>query len=154
MKKTTWADLTKHGRLGGGSFGDVFRATRKSVGDDVAVKVLRDVNNPLARAHLRREVEALMSFTHDGVVRILGYNLDEEPPFFIMPLMSGGALVEWAGKLEQPLLVLRPSALVDTPFMPRCGVVGQRFVDDGASIADRGGLPHRSAFRSSFSMPS
>jgi serine/threonine protein kinase len=104
MKKMTWADLVKQERIGGGGFGDVYRAFLKSDNAVVAVKVLRDVNNPLALNHFRREIEALMSFTHEGVVRIIGYNLSESPPFFVMPLMGGGALIEWAGKLDQPLL--------------------------------------------------
>src|SRR5207248_1375549 len=76
MNQVTWDDLELKEVLGAGGFGTVHRAVLRSSGAEVAVKVLRD------RAHLpsfRREVETLLSLTHDGIMRLLAYNLEADP---------------------------------------------------------------------------
>lgn len=92
-------------KISEGGFGDVFLAEQIGSGRTVAVKVLRDYRNADALRHFRREVEVLHSLGINGIIELLDYNLNVQPPFFIMPYMSGGTLSKWAGKLALPNFV-------------------------------------------------
>jgi serine/threonine protein kinase len=87
-----------------GGFGEVWRAVRRDTGDEVAVKVLRDASDLDARRRFEREVRMLLQLEHPGIMKLLGYRLDIERPFYVMPLMKGGCLTSWAGKLEHGLV--------------------------------------------------
>jgi len=92
-----WYQLGK--KISEGGFGDVYLATRLGTNDTIAVKVLRDYRNADALRHFRREVDVLHSLGIIGIIELLDFNLGVEPPFFVMPYMSGGTLLAWAGKL-------------------------------------------------------
>jgi serine/threonine protein kinase len=85
---------------GRGGFGEVWRAIRRDTGEEVAVKVLRDAADGDARKRLEREVKILLQLDHPGIVKLIAHRLDVERPFYVMPLMKGGCLSPWAGKLQ------------------------------------------------------
>jgi serine/threonine protein kinase len=84
-----------------GGFADVYRAVRRDNAQEIAVKVLRDFRNPDCRRRFEREIRTLEALQGKaGIVPILGNNLNAEPPYYVMPLMKGGTLAAWAGKLD------------------------------------------------------
>lgn len=85
--------------VGNGGFADVYRAIRSDTRAVVAVKVLRDFNNHEARHRFAREVRQLLGLRHRRVIAILDYNLNAKRPWYAMPLMKGGTLSRWAGKI-------------------------------------------------------
>ncbi len=85
---------------GRGGFGEVWRAIRTDTSEEVAVKVLRDATDAEARKRFEREVRILLQLDHPGIVKVIAYRLDVERPFYVMPLMKGGCLSPWAGKLH------------------------------------------------------
>lgn len=89
---------------GRGGFADVYRAVSSDTGREVAVKMLRDYQDLDARRRFQREVRILRSLRHSGIVSILDYNLELPQPFYVMPLMTGGCLTRWAGRLEPRVL--------------------------------------------------
>ncbi len=66
-----WGMLEVHERIGGGSFGDVYRARDTRLDRDVALKVLnRDASDP--RAEVVREARLLARIRHPNVVMVHG----------------------------------------------------------------------------------
>lgn len=92
-------------KINSGGFGDVFQATQIGSARTVAVKMLRDYHNADSRRHFHREVQLLRSLGINGIIELLDYNLTAEPPFYVMPYMSGGTLEQWVGKLPLPNVI-------------------------------------------------
>ena len=94
-----------HERIDGerGGFADVYRATQRETGREVALKMLREHNNADARHRFAQEVKIAKGLNHPGLMAILDANLDAERPFYVMPLMKGGCLTAWAGSLAHSL---------------------------------------------------
>lgn len=90
--------------IGGGGFADVWRAMRQDTGEEVAIKMLRDHDNHEARHRFAREVRMLQGLRHRRVIRMIEANIAAEKPFYVMPLMKGGALTRWAGNLAPQVL--------------------------------------------------
>jgi len=103
--------------IDGGGFADVFKA-RRSDGAVVAVKMLREHDDPAARRHFVREVRQLKTFAVNGLMPVLAANLDAEKPWYAMPLMGGGPLSQWAGKLPAAVIcqIARKAATVLMPM--------------------------------------
>jgi serine/threonine protein kinase len=97
-------DLKERIDGGRGGFGEVWRALRKDTGEEVAVKILRDANDADARKRFEREVKILLQLDHPGIVKLIAYRLDGERPFYVMPLMKGGCLSPYAGKLNHHVI--------------------------------------------------
>jgi serine/threonine protein kinase len=92
--------------LGHGGNGDLFLAQRSDTGENVVVKYLRDSQLPHARRAFAREVRILAQ-KRRHVVGILFARLDQDPPYYVMPYLSGGAVTQRAGRLtEQELLTV------------------------------------------------
>lgn len=74
----------------------VWRARDQTLGADVAVKLLRPglARDETARARFRAEAMNTRRARNDHVVEIHELILDANPPFFVMPLLSGGTLSE------------------------------------------------------------
>lgn len=85
--------------IGGGGFADVYRAVLRGTTRQFALKLLRDFRNPDARHRFAREVRMLRGLKHERVVKLIDANTNAEQPFYVMPLMSGGAMTAWAGRL-------------------------------------------------------
>jgi serine/threonine protein kinase len=81
--------------LAEGGMGAVFRARRRLLGDEVALKIVRsDLGaDPAARERFLREGRACAQLRHPNIVSILDYNLDPQGrPFLVMELLNGPSL--------------------------------------------------------------
>src|SRR5688572_15591970 len=81
--------------LAEGGMGAVFRARRRLLGDEVAIKIVRsDIGgDQAARERFLREGRACARLRHPNIVSILDYNLDAEGrPFLVMELLNGRSL--------------------------------------------------------------
>lgn len=76
------------GRIGGGSFGDVFKGVRKSDGFPVAIKKLRE--NALSQKMLLRELSILAGVNHPSCLTLIGFSLN--PVQIVTPFLSHGNL--------------------------------------------------------------
>ncbi|MGD9905691.1 MAG: protein kinase [Vicinamibacterales bacterium] len=84
------------GPLGSGGMGQVFRARRVRLGDEVALKALHPADGgPEATERFLRESRACARLRHPHIVTILDYDLDAAGrPFLVMELLNGPSLRE------------------------------------------------------------
>lgn len=86
--------------LGQGAYGQVWRGWQVRTRKEVAVKVFTQ-RTGLDWIFLQREVERLTRLDrHPHIVTLLDTNLDEEPPFYVMDLIEGGALNRWVNPVS------------------------------------------------------
>lgn len=85
------------GLVASGGMGQVYRARRVRLGDEVAIKVMLptpDVGEELAERFLR-ESRACAQLRHPNIVGILDFSVDGEGrPYLVMELLSGPSLRE------------------------------------------------------------
>ena len=108
------------GPLGAGGMGQVYRAKRMLLGDEVALKVIHATIDPGAQSELRerflRESRACAQIRHPHIVTLLDFNVDSSgQPYLVMELLSGPSLREeidlkGAMPAAQVLAILRPVA--------------------------------------------
>jgi len=88
------------GRLGTGGMGEVFRAKRLLLGDEVAIKVIRpadDERNVVGERFLR-ESRAIAALRHPNIVAILDFDIGAEgQPYLVMEYLNGPSLREELG---------------------------------------------------------
>jgi serine/threonine-protein kinase len=88
--------------LAEGGMGAVFRARRRLLGDEVAIKIVlaEYATDQAARERFLRESRACAQLRHPNIVSIYDYNVDTEGrPFLVMELLSGPSLrVEMVGR--------------------------------------------------------
>lgn len=84
------------GPLGAGGMGQVFRARRVRLGDEVALKALHPADSGAeATERFLRESRACAQLRHPHIVAILDYDLDAGGrPYLVMELLSGPSLRE------------------------------------------------------------
>ncbi|HXG39730.1 MAG TPA: protein kinase, partial [Candidatus Limnocylindrales bacterium] len=77
--------------LGQGGMAQIFRATDRQLGRDVAVKVLRPEygRDPDFLSRFRQEAQAAASLSHPNVVAVHDYGEDPQGPFIVMELVDG-----------------------------------------------------------------
>lgn len=95
--------------LAEGGMGAVYRARRRLLGDEVAIKIVRSdmATDRAAHARFLREARACAQLRHPNIVSILDFNLDElGQPFLVMELLNGRSL-------RQQLAGCAPMALAD-----------------------------------------
>ena len=82
------------GPLGAGGMGQVYRARRVRLGDDVALKALLSSDGDVEAAErFLRESRACAQLRHPNIVSILDFDVDaEKRPFLVMELLSGPSL--------------------------------------------------------------
>jgi serine/threonine-protein kinase len=102
-----------HEKLGDGGFGEVFRAVRLDDGLEVAIKFLHEGSGQEERHRFEREVRLLQAHAHPHIMTVLDHDLSAARPFYVMPLMTGGPLTRWAGKLSDAALRGVVRTLVD-----------------------------------------
>lgn len=73
--------------IGKGGFGEVFSVEGKD-GVRYALKICKSSDDDDLK-RFRREVRLLASVTHQNVIGVIHHNLDNKPPFFVMPLCEG-----------------------------------------------------------------
>lgn len=76
-------------RIGGGSFGEVWRAKHHVFGDIVAIKVPTD---PQYVHNLQREGVAVHGLKHPNIVKAIDLDPYGEPPYFVMEYVDGPSL--------------------------------------------------------------
>ena len=80
---------TLQGRLGAGTFGEAWAGIQLSTSQKVAVKIFSR-HQAMDWNLFRAEVQRLMEVAeHPNVVTLLDANLENTPPFFVMPLLGG-----------------------------------------------------------------
>jgi serine/threonine protein kinase len=85
------------GRLGTGGMGEVYRAHRLLLGDDVAVKIISAVarDPDMLRERFLRESRANAQLRHPNIVSVLDFNIDGEGrPYLVMEYLNGPSLAE------------------------------------------------------------
>jgi serine/threonine protein kinase len=85
------------GPLGSGGMGQVYRASRRLLGDEVAIKVMHAPRDaaPELRHRFLRESRACAQLRHPNIVSILDFNIGEDgSPYLVMELLSGPSLHE------------------------------------------------------------
>jgi serine/threonine protein kinase len=85
--------------LRSGGNGDIFIGQRSDTRESVVVKFLREYDLPHARKAFEREVRVLARNVH-GLITLLGSDTGAEHPYYVMPYLKGGALTQYAGRLN------------------------------------------------------
>lgn len=85
------------GLLGTGGMGEIYRARRLRLGDEVAIKVIRTtgVDDEALRDRFMRESRACARLRHPHIVAIHDFDVDDEGrPFLVMELLNGPSVRE------------------------------------------------------------
>ena len=101
--------------------GAVFRARRRLLGDEVAIKIVRaeSAGSQDARERFLRESRACAQLRHPNIVSILDFNLDAEGrPFLVMELLNGPSLRQEI-EARAPMVIADVQAIV----LPICGAL-------------------------------
>ncbi|MCC7124505.1 MAG: serine/threonine protein kinase [Acidobacteria bacterium] len=101
--------------LGSGGMGQVYRARRLRLGDEVAIKVMQDAAQAPPDLHERflRESRACAQLRHPGIVSILDFGVDAaRQPYMVMELLSGPSLGDEI-VLEAPMPPARVADILD-----------------------------------------
>jgi serine/threonine-protein kinase len=119
--------------LGEGGFGRVLLATDALTQKQVAVKVLKATWSPTHQARFRREVEETKKLRSHRIIKVLGDELANDPPFYVMPYLSRGSLRQYVFDLTRKQQVFtQPAALIAAAT-----------IAEGLRIAHDAGVHHR-----------
>jgi serine/threonine protein kinase len=102
------------GPLGSGGMGQVYRARRLRLGDEVAIKVVQTSDDAPADLHERflRESRASAQLRHPGIVAILDFGVDAaRQPYMVMELLSGPSLADEI-EIQAPMPPPRVAAIL------------------------------------------
>ena len=89
--------------LNSGGNGDLWLGQRSDDGVYVVIKYLREYKDQQYKKNFAREIR-ILSRGLPGVVAILFYNLEAQPPYYVMPYFPGGSLTKYAGRLTSSQL--------------------------------------------------
>ncbi|MCC7178118.1 MAG: serine/threonine protein kinase [Acidobacteria bacterium] len=104
------------GPLGSGGMGQVYRARRLRLEDEVAIKVMQGAEHAPPELHERflRESRACAQLRHPGIVGILDFGVDaRRQPYMVMELLSGPSLAEEIA-LQAPMPPARAAGIVSS----------------------------------------
>lgn len=145
-------DLVLHEMIGAGGVGKVYRATRWSTGETVAVKFLRKrvADSPFVLERFREEARVLGELRHPGIVRILGTGRSRGAlPFLVTEWHAGGDLesrlgrctvgeaIGWTRAIAEAVGVAHSHGIVHCDLKPANVLMGERgpvVVDFGHAI--------------------
>jgi serine/threonine-protein kinase len=134
-------ELEVKGVLGAGGMGRVLLATQRSLGRDVAVKVLRREGSPQAARTLVEEARLAGAVEHPGVVPLYALGSDARgQPVLVMKRVEG---VTWRALLDEPQHPAwqRLAAAGAQPLDVHLGILQQ--VCNAIAFAHRRGVLHR-----------
>jgi serine/threonine-protein kinase len=135
--------------IGSGGMGTVYRAMQRSLGREVAVKLVRPalVEDPLFAARFRREARLLASLEHPGIVAVHEYGKVGDRPYLVMELVRGRPLRKLIAEGLQPRDALRiTEELCDAlEYAHTRGVVHRDIKPDNV-IIDEDGRPRLADF--------
>ncbi len=105
MKKLLLEDFELGPVIGVGTVGTIYRATLKSTGETVALKILQPAvsKNAIVKARFVREMEILQRLQHPNIIKYFGGGEHQGQLFFAMELIDGGTvsdLLERFGSLS------------------------------------------------------
>jgi serine/threonine protein kinase len=99
------------GQLGEGGMGVVWRALDVKTGSSVAIKLMKDMSDPVALDLFTKEWRALAEISHPNIVEVRDVDVFEEngqkTPFFVMPLLHGTTLADLIADASARLTVER-----------------------------------------------
>ena len=99
------------GQLGEGGMGVVYRAVDVKTGSPVAIKLMKDMSDPIAVDLFTKEWRALAEISHPNIVEVRDVDVIEEngvkKPFFVMPLLRGTTLADLIADASARLTVER-----------------------------------------------
>jgi serine/threonine protein kinase len=84
------ARFTVKGTLGEGGMGTVLEAYDRTLGRDVAIKLLKRSSDRVSNERFLREARAAAKLHHQGIVQV--YDIDPEGGYIVMELVRGEAL--------------------------------------------------------------
>lgn len=87
------------GPLGEGGMGLVFRAEHERSGAAVALKIVRVADEMLLES-FRREIYALRSLRHPGIVRVVDDGVLDGQPWYAMPLLGRASLGDYIDEIH------------------------------------------------------
>ena len=91
-----------HRILGKGAFATVWLATRKSTGEDAALKILRvDLATEQVFDRFSREIEVMKGLDHPCLAKIYDSRIDRSIGYYAMDLINGGTMHDYL-KREKP----------------------------------------------------
>jgi serine/threonine protein kinase len=88
--------------IGRGGMADVYRATDRLLGRQVAVKVLRETTEGTHRDRFVEEARTLASLNHRGLITLLDAGFEADHPYLVMELVEGPTLAEAIGGAPMP----------------------------------------------------
>jgi serine/threonine protein kinase len=126
--------------LNSGGRGDVHLGYVREANLWVAVKYPRDSHLPQQKQGFFREIDMLAEQL-PGMVKLLDFNKQADPPYYVMEYLGGGTLRRYAGRLSnQELLPLATQlANVLANFHDKCGAHGD-YKPDNIMAAEDGKL--------------
>ena len=120
--------------LGEGGMGVVWRAIDSKTGSPVAIKLMKDISDPVAVELFTKEWKALAEMCHPNIIDVRDVDVIEEnrkkKPFFVMPLLRGATLAELIGDASARLTLARIVEIISQ-------------VCKGLQAAHQRGLVHR-----------
>lgn len=89
-----------------GGMGIIYRVQKRSTGQIMALKVLREKLRQSEEAQHRfsREAKALGKLKHPNIVSIIDSDIEKEVPYFTMDFIEGKPLSEYTSKQRLPIL--------------------------------------------------
>jgi serine/threonine-protein kinase len=98
-------------QLGEGGMGVVWRAFDIKMGGYVAIKLMKDISDPMAVELFTKEWKALAEMSHPNIVEVRDVDVVEEnrqkKPLFVMPLLRGATLAELIASASARLTLAR-----------------------------------------------
>jgi serine/threonine-protein kinase len=111
--------------LGRGGMATVYRAKDPRFDREVAVKILPRtfLHDPQFRTRFEREAKTIAALEHAAIVPVYDFGEEDEQPFIVMRLMSGGSL---ADKLKNSKFSLEEAVRIITQLAPGLDAAHQR----------------------------
>jgi len=141
----TLGHYTVSSLIGRGGMGEVYRATDKKLGREVAIKVLPEefVKDADHVARFQREARAASSLNHPNICTIHAIEQHERRHFIVMELLEGASLAQKIGRQPMEMDELLPLAIQMADALESAhakGIVHRDIKPANIFLTDRGQL--------------